>query len=158
MVFDLLSNASIYAALGPRIVRALDYLATTDLAALAPGKHELDGKRLFVLVSDYTTKLESEPGQALGAVGTPEKIRVGARSGYGTTLENPQGFPYLLGVLLPFGAEFDFGGGVLHFQAEGNRRNPISQKSHQAFPGKGGFLAPVGFREPFRPRIRQRCP
>jgi YhcH/YjgK/YiaL family protein len=60
MIADLLTNAPLYTALGPRIARALEYLAATELQALAPGKHELDGKHLFVLVSDYTTKPEAE--------------------------------------------------------------------------------------------------
>jgi biofilm protein TabA len=60
MIADLLTNAHLYTALGPRIARGLQFLADTDLAGLAPGKHELDGKRLFVLVSDYTPKAMME--------------------------------------------------------------------------------------------------
>ena len=60
MVSDLLLHANLYTSLGPRVTRALEYLITTDLETLAPGKHEIDGKKLFVLVSDYTTKPESE--------------------------------------------------------------------------------------------------
>ena len=56
MVFDVLANAHLYTALGSRIARGLQFLAETDLAGLTPGKHELDGKRLFALVSDYTPK------------------------------------------------------------------------------------------------------
>jgi YhcH/YjgK/YiaL family protein len=60
MIFDQLTNAALYTALGPGIARGLAFLASTDLQALSPGKHELDGKRLFVLVSDYTTKPEAD--------------------------------------------------------------------------------------------------
>ena len=60
MVCDLLANAHLYAALGTRIARGLQFLAETDLASLAPGRHELDGKRLFALVSDYTPKPPAE--------------------------------------------------------------------------------------------------
>jgi YhcH/YjgK/YiaL family protein len=56
MVSDILANAHLYTALGTRIARGLQFLAKTDLASLAPGRHELDGKRLFALVSDYTPK------------------------------------------------------------------------------------------------------
>jgi biofilm protein TabA len=56
VVSDLLANAHLYTALGSRIARGLQFLAETDLAGLAPGKHEIDGKRLFALVSDYTPK------------------------------------------------------------------------------------------------------
>jgi biofilm protein TabA len=56
MIADLLTNAGHYAALGPGIARGLQFLAETDLASLAPGKHELDGRQLYALVSDYTPK------------------------------------------------------------------------------------------------------
>ena len=52
MVTDVLANAGIYAALGPRIARGLQFLADTDLKGLAAGRHELDGAALFALVSD----------------------------------------------------------------------------------------------------------
>jgi biofilm protein TabA len=60
MIADLLTNAHLYAGLGPGIARGLRFLAETDLAGLAPGKHELDGERLFALVSDYTPKPPAE--------------------------------------------------------------------------------------------------
>ena len=56
VVSDLLANAHLYAALGPRIAHGLRFLAETDLARLEPGKLEIDGKRLFALVSDYAPK------------------------------------------------------------------------------------------------------
>jgi biofilm protein TabA len=60
VVSDLLTNAHLYAALGTRIARGLQFLAETDLAGLPPGKHEIDGKRLFALVSDYRPKMFTE--------------------------------------------------------------------------------------------------
>jgi YhcH/YjgK/YiaL family protein len=60
MIADLLTNAHLYTALGARIARGLEFLSTADLRALTPGKHELEGKKLFVLVSDYVSKPESE--------------------------------------------------------------------------------------------------
>jgi biofilm protein TabA len=56
MIADLLTNAHLYAALGPRIARGLRFLAETDLKSLAVGRLEIDGERLFALVSDYTPK------------------------------------------------------------------------------------------------------
>jgi YhcH/YjgK/YiaL family protein len=56
MILDHLTNAHIYASLGPRIGRALDYLGQADLGALEPGRHEIDGARLYALVSEYSTK------------------------------------------------------------------------------------------------------
>ena len=60
MVSDLLANARLYAALGPGIARGLQFLTETDLAGLAQGRHELDGARLYALVSDYTPKPQAE--------------------------------------------------------------------------------------------------
>ncbi len=60
MVSDLLANAHLYTALGTRIARGLRFLAETDLASLPPGKHDIDGKRLFALVSDSAPKTFAE--------------------------------------------------------------------------------------------------
>ena len=60
MVSDLLANAHLYSGLGPRIAQGLQFLAETDLAGLAQGRHELDGARLYALVSDYTPKPPAE--------------------------------------------------------------------------------------------------
>jgi len=56
VVSDLLTNARVYAALGPGIAQGLRFLTETDLASLSPGRHEIDGKRLFALVSEYVPK------------------------------------------------------------------------------------------------------
>ena len=60
MVSDLLTNAHLYTALGTRIARGLRFLAETDLADLAQGRHELDGQQLYALVSDYAPKPPGE--------------------------------------------------------------------------------------------------
>ena len=56
MIVDQLENLNFYAGLPPRIVRALEFLRDTDLAALSLGRHELDGDWLFALVQEYATK------------------------------------------------------------------------------------------------------
>lgn len=56
MVIDLISNASLYLPLGPGIARALEFLQRTDLAALEPGRHPLDGDHVYTLVSEYLSK------------------------------------------------------------------------------------------------------
>jgi YhcH/YjgK/YiaL family protein len=56
MVVDQLQNASQYYALGPSLEKALRYLQNTDLAGMAPGRYELDGKALFVIVQEYEGK------------------------------------------------------------------------------------------------------
>lgn len=60
MIVDVIDNARLYAGVGPRIARALEWMRQTDLGALAPGRVEIDGDRLFALVSDYTSKPRAE--------------------------------------------------------------------------------------------------
>lgn len=60
MIVDVIENARLYAGVGARIARALEWMALTDLGALAPGRVEIDGDRLFALVSDYTSKPQTE--------------------------------------------------------------------------------------------------
>lgn len=56
MIIDRLANSHLYAGLPPRIERAFQYLRETDLQATAVGRYELDGKNLFALVQEYSTK------------------------------------------------------------------------------------------------------
>jgi YhcH/YjgK/YiaL family protein len=56
MVIDHIAHANLYMTLGPRVARALDYLRQTDVGALAPGTYELDGRHLYAMVQEYTTK------------------------------------------------------------------------------------------------------
>lgn len=60
MIIDLLANARLYSGLGAGIARGLEFLAGTDVKALAPGRHEIDGDRVFALVSDYPPKPPSQ--------------------------------------------------------------------------------------------------
>lgn len=48
MILDTLANAARYAGMHAGFARAFEFLATTDFAALAPGRHEIDGDRLYV--------------------------------------------------------------------------------------------------------------
>lgn len=50
MIMDSLERGAAYAALHPRFAKAFAFLRETDLAALADGRYELDGEKLFVLV------------------------------------------------------------------------------------------------------------
>jgi YhcH/YjgK/YiaL family protein len=56
MIIDTLKNADLYRNLSPRIAAALKYLQTTDVTRLDPGRHELDGSDLFVMIQRYETK------------------------------------------------------------------------------------------------------
>lgn len=56
MIVDRLGNRAVDADLPPRVRQALEYLRTTNMAAVAIGRHELDGDRLFALVQEYNTR------------------------------------------------------------------------------------------------------
>ena len=49
-MLDSLSNAARYEAHHPGFARAFAFLAEPDLATLPPGRHEIDGDRVFVLI------------------------------------------------------------------------------------------------------------
>ena len=57
---ERIAHANLYTSLGPRVAQALDYLQRTAVASIAPGTYELDGRRLYAIVSDYMTKPESD--------------------------------------------------------------------------------------------------
>jgi len=51
MLIDYLQNADRYSPLHPGFARAFDFLRRANLAALPDGRHEIDGDRLFAIVS-----------------------------------------------------------------------------------------------------------
>ena len=55
MIIDTLENAGRYKAFSNGIATAFEYLNTTDLKNIAPGKFEIDGDDLFVIVQEYET-------------------------------------------------------------------------------------------------------
>ena len=50
MILDTLDQAERYKSLHPLFARAFDFLRSTDLLALAPGKHAVEGEDLFAIV------------------------------------------------------------------------------------------------------------
>ena len=50
MVLDRIVRAAQYAQLHPAFARAFEYLRTIDLAALTPGRHEVDGDEIYLSV------------------------------------------------------------------------------------------------------------
>jgi YhcH/YjgK/YiaL family protein len=56
MICDHLSNAPVYAPLGEGIRQGLAFLARPDLSILGEGRYDIDGDRVFALISDYTTR------------------------------------------------------------------------------------------------------
>ena len=56
MIFDSLKNSELYNSLNPRFAREFEYLKTTDLAALEPGKHPIDGDEIYANVQERDLK------------------------------------------------------------------------------------------------------
>lgn len=53
MIADVIKNKHLYSDISARIKAGLDYIAKTDFSSLEPGRIELDGSNLFVLVQSY---------------------------------------------------------------------------------------------------------
>ncbi|MDQ1315785.1 MAG: hypothetical protein QG662_1894 [Pseudomonadota bacterium] len=60
MILASLAEADRYAALHPLFARAFEFLRGTDLSALAPGKHEIQGEPLFAIVEDCAGRTRAE--------------------------------------------------------------------------------------------------
>lgn len=56
MIIDKIDNSGLYAHLSDSLSKAFAFLHETDLATLAPGKHEIDGDEVFALILEYETK------------------------------------------------------------------------------------------------------
>ena len=56
MIIDAIKNAELYYSLSPKIKQAFDWLAQTDVATLSPGRHDIDGDKLFVNVMEVELK------------------------------------------------------------------------------------------------------
>jgi len=50
MILDTLDNRKRYAGLNPSFEEAFEFLARADLRELTPGRHEIDGDKVFAIV------------------------------------------------------------------------------------------------------------
>ncbi len=55
MIYDQLSRIDLYRPLSSAIARGIDFVKSADLNALAVGRHEVDGERVYAVVFDYDT-------------------------------------------------------------------------------------------------------
>jgi YhcH/YjgK/YiaL family protein len=60
MILDTLTRSDRYRALHPLFARAFDYLRNTDLLALAPGRHTVEGEELFAIVEHCAGRTRAE--------------------------------------------------------------------------------------------------
>ncbi len=56
MIYDTLHNARLYEGLGPGFQRAFAYLTSNDLAALAPGRYDIDGNQVYLMIQEPELK------------------------------------------------------------------------------------------------------
>ena len=59
MILDTLQNRELYYTLSPRLRRAFEWLEQTDVMALAPGRHDIEGDDIFVNVSELDLRPRS---------------------------------------------------------------------------------------------------
>ena len=60
MILASLAEADRYAALHPRFARAFEFLRDTDLNALAPGRHTVQGEQIFAIVEACQGRTRAE--------------------------------------------------------------------------------------------------
>jgi biofilm protein TabA len=51
MIFDLFTNIRRYVALNRGFTRAIEFIEATDLKSLSAGRYEIDGERVYAMVS-----------------------------------------------------------------------------------------------------------
>jgi YhcH/YjgK/YiaL family protein len=60
MVLDKIENSKKYWKLTERISRAFDYIHSTNLEELKPGKYEVENEDIIAIMSEYETKDKDE--------------------------------------------------------------------------------------------------
>lgn len=60
MILDKIENTALYRSLHPGIKKAFDFIQKNDFSSFLPGKYEVEGDKIFVLVNEYETKKASE--------------------------------------------------------------------------------------------------
>ena len=56
MILDNINNLGCYALEDINLKKAFEFIKKTDLSALEPGKHEISGDDVFILIQEYTTQ------------------------------------------------------------------------------------------------------
>lgn len=56
MIFDSLKNYARYCCINPRLKRAFEYILTTDLERMEPGRYEIEGKDIFMNLMELDLK------------------------------------------------------------------------------------------------------
>ena len=101
MILDRLENASLYSSLSANLQKGFEFLNNTDLESLTTGRHEIDGKKVFALVSEYDSKEHSECRLEAHRTYTDIQYIVSGKEAIGYALLGNQE------VLVPFSEEKD---------------------------------------------------
>lgn len=56
MIIDRIDNLAVYERLGGRLGEALRYLRTQPIEQLEPGKYEISGEDIFLMIQSYETR------------------------------------------------------------------------------------------------------
>ncbi len=56
MIIDRVENSHLYESLDGKISKAFEFLRKTDFSKMVPGEYEIEGKEVFAIVADYSTK------------------------------------------------------------------------------------------------------
>ena len=56
MILDKIENAALYLSLNPGFEKAFDFINKNDFSNFLPGKYDIAGDEIFVLVNEYETK------------------------------------------------------------------------------------------------------
>ncbi len=59
MIADTLNNIGLYRGIHPNLDTAIRFLLSTDIAALADGRHDIDGDRVFINIMSPEFKPEN---------------------------------------------------------------------------------------------------
>lgn len=60
MILDSLENAGCYTALSPAFAKAFAFLSSAEFPRLACGRYEIDGSKVYAVISEYETRPASE--------------------------------------------------------------------------------------------------
>lgn len=60
MIIDSITNCHNYFGLNTRFSSAFEYILSTDFSKFEPGRYDVDGNEIFVMVSEYETKPAAE--------------------------------------------------------------------------------------------------
>ena len=60
MILDKLENVAFYPNISENLNKGFEFLKKTDFSTLEIGRHEIDGKNVYALVSEYESKIPQD--------------------------------------------------------------------------------------------------